>query len=134
MKWINSENLNLGDSQDGNPKSELIGVEKVGSQIWFKSNDAIWSYDLADLNSDGQRRKSAKTATPDQIVAQMPGKITKIFIQLDQDVVAGQPLLVMEAMKMEYTLKSEMSTKVEKIAVNVGDQISVGTLLVKLKV
>ena len=41
------------------------------------------------------------------IAAPMPGKIIKILVAQDSSVEMGQVLLVMEAMKMEYTLKAQ---------------------------
>lgn len=107
-------------------------IEKVGKSLWIKAGDQIWSYDIADISGDGQRRKKTATATPDMIIAPMPGKITKVIVKTGDDVDTGQALLVMEAMKMEYTLKSDLSTKVETVNVKVGDQVTVGALLVKL--
>jgi biotin carboxyl carrier protein len=63
----------------------------------------------------------------------MPGKVTKIFVQPQQEISVGQAVVVMEAMKMEYTLKSELNTTVESVEITVGDQVQLGQILVKLK-
>ena len=63
----------------------------------------------------------------------MPGKITKVFVKEGQAVAIGEPLIVMEAMKMEYTLKSDLKTTVEKVLVKVDQQVVLGQLLVQLK-
>lgn len=80
-----------------------------------------------------KRRSVEGKASTSQITSPMPGKVTKIFVKSDQSIDAGQAVVVMEAMKMEYTLKSEISTTVEKVLVNVGDQVQLGQVLVKLK-
>jgi biotin carboxyl carrier protein len=108
-------------------------VEKVGSTLWIKSGDQTWSYEIIDLSPEGQRRKKAHTATPDVIVSPMPGKITKVFVKEGDSVKVGQALLVMEAMKMEYTLKSDLATTVESVSAQVNDQVQVGAVLVKLQ-
>lgn len=108
-------------------------AEIIGQKIWIKSGDETWAYDIADLSTEGRRRKSTATATPDQIRAPMPGKITKLFVTVGDAVRQGQALLVMEAMKMEYTLKSDLNTKVEKINVQLGQQVEVGTFLIQLQ-
>jgi len=107
-------------------------VEKVGQNLWIKFQDQTWCYEIADLSAEGQRRKKSGSATPDMIVAPMPGKITKVFVRSGDEVTVGQALLVMEAMKMEYTLKSDYATKVENVNININDQVTVGALLVKL--
>ncbi len=108
-------------------------IERVDQKVWFKDGAEIWSYDLADLSAEGQRRKKSQSSTPDLILAQMPGKITKVFVKEGDSVVQGQPLLVMEAMKMEYTLKSDLNTTVEKVHVTLGQQMTVGASLIQLK-
>lgn len=107
-------------------------VEKVGQKLWIKSGSEIWSYDIADLSAEGSRRRQSNTSSPDIIVAPMPGKITKVFVNPGDTVTVGQALLVMEAMKMEYTLKSDMETTVESVLAKVNDQVQVGAVLVKL--
>lgn len=107
--------------------------EIIGQKIWFKNEEQTWSYDLVDLVSTSKRRKKTGSSTPDQIISNMPGKVTKIFVSKGDSVTASQPLLVLEAMKMEYTLKSDLTTTVEDVLVNVGDQVALGQLLLKLK-
>ena len=62
----------------------------------------------------------------------MPGKVTKILVNTDQEISKGQAVLVMEAMKMEYTLKAEIAGKIGQIECQVGDQVVLGKLLVKI--
>lgn len=107
-------------------------VEKVGQTLWIKAGSQTWSYDIIELSAEGQRRKKSNTASPDMIVAPMPGKVTKVFVKEGDKVNIGQALLVMEAMKMEYTLKSDLETIVESVSAKINDQVQVGSILVKL--
>lgn len=79
------------------------------------------------------RRASEGKSSTAIIHAPMPGKVTKILAEIGNKVAVGQAVLVMEAMKMEYTLKSELDTTVEKIMTKVGEQVQLGQALVKLK-
>ncbi|MNU08488.1 2-oxoglutarate carboxylase large subunit [compost metagenome] len=63
----------------------------------------------------------------------MPGKVTKLLLGVGSAVQAGQAVLVMEAMKMEYTLKSEIAGTIETIECAAGDQVVLGKTLVKIK-
>ncbi len=67
------------------------------------------------------------------VLAPMPGKVTKILVQTGQVVTKGQPVLVMEAMKMEYTLKSAHQGKVKAIHCHGGDQVSMSQVLVSFE-
>lgn len=108
-------------------------AEIIDQKLWIKSGAETWCYDLVDLAGDGNRRKKTNTNSPSKIVSLMPGKITKVFVKEGDQVNKGQALIVMEAMKMEYTLKSDLTTTVEKVLVSVDQQVSLGQLLVQLK-
>lgn len=108
-------------------------AEIVDQKLWIKQGDETWCYDVLDMASEGSRRKKSSSSSPDRILSLMPGKITKLFVQTGDVVKQGQALIVMEAMKMEYTLKSDLETTVEKVNVELGQQVTVGQLLVQLK-
>lgn len=108
-------------------------AEIVDQKVWIKMGSQTWSYDLIDLASEGRRRQNSQSSSPEKITAQMPGKITKLFVKPGDQVIKGQPLLVMEAMKMEYTLKSDLNTIVKELSVELGQQVNLGQLLVQLE-
>lgn len=60
----------------------------------------------------------------------MPGKIVKILVKEGDEVVAGTPLLVMEAMKMENEMKAPSDVKITKILVKPGDTVEAGSTLI----
>lgn len=110
-----------------------VRAEVIEKKIWFKLNDAVYSYELTDLESRNFKGAKSTAKSPDKILAPMPGKVTKVFISENQQVKKGDALLVMEAMKMEYTLKADIPASVQKVLTQVGDQVTLGFLLVQLK-
>lgn len=108
-------------------------AEIIDQKLWIKSGTETWCYEVQDIAGEGARRKKINTSSPFKITSLMPGKITKVFVKTGQSVSAGEPLIVMEAMKMEYTLKSDVETIVEKVLVEVNQQVALGQLLVQLK-
>ncbi|MBF0196324.1 MAG: biotin/lipoyl-binding protein [Planctomycetes bacterium] len=58
--------------------------------------------------------------------APIPGSIMEIFVKEGDEVKAGQPVLKMEAMKMENEIKASSAGKIARIAVQVGDSVSQG--------
>ena len=64
-------------------------------------------------------------------VAPMPGVIEKVSVQDGDLVNAGDPLVVMIAMKMEYVIKAPKAGKVAKVSHQVGDFVTKGTPLVE---
>lgn len=77
-------------------------------------------------------KKSQKGSNPLQIVAPMPGKIIKTHVVPGNAVKAGDVIVVMEAMKMEYSLKAEADGIVQGVACKEGDQVTLGKILVQL--
>ncbi len=63
------------------------------------------------------------------LLAPMPGKISEVLIKKDQKVKAGQSLMIIEAMKMEQTIKSPNAGKISKIMVKKGQQVENGESL-----
>lgn len=59
-----------------------------------------------------------------EILAPMPGTIIEILVAPGDEVVEGQELLVLEAMKMENPIVSTMDGKIKEIKVNVDDKVA----------
>lgn len=57
------------------------------------------------------------------IVAMMPGKVTRILVEEGQEVQEGQPVCVLEAMKMENELRAERSGVVQAVHVRAGEDV-----------
>ncbi|KAB0576500.1 acetyl/propionyl/methylcrotonyl-CoA carboxylase subunit alpha [Ideonella dechloratans] len=66
------------------------------------------------------------------LTAPMPGKVVALLVQAGATVTAGQPLAVMEAMKMEHTLHAPRDGVVGELLYAVGDQVSEGAALLTL--
>lgn len=60
----------------------------------------------------------------------MPGKIVKIFVKPDQEVKQGDPILIMEAMKMENEMRAAADVKIKEILVKEGETVESGATLV----
>lgn len=122
-------------------KFQFEGIEKdvlceiIDKKLWCYVEQETFCYDISDLSSTFESSSRSKTnSKPIHLIkAPMPGKITKIFVKEGEMIEKAQPLLVMEAMKMEYTLKSDLNTVVEKINVQVSEQVILGQLLIQLQ-
>ena len=63
------------------------------------------------------------------LVAPMPGKVVKVLVAEGEQVIAGAPLVVLEAMKMEHTVRAHDPGVVRAVHVAVGDQVEHDRLL-----
>lgn len=67
------------------------------------------------------------------VKAPMPGLVLNIMVAPGQEVHKGDPLLILEAMKMENVLKSAGDGKVKAIAVQKGVAVEKGQLLIEME-
>lgn len=103
-----------------------------GGTLWVHANGEIFTVKTEKRSRRG--KASGGYANPGEVVSPMPGKIIKIMAKTGDDVKAGQALLVMEAMKMEYTLKAQADGKVSSVACEAGEQVTLGQSLIRLEV
>ncbi len=68
-----------------------------------------------------------------RLTAPMPGKVVAFLVAAGDAVEKGQPLAVMEAMKMEHTIKAPITGTVAELLYGVGDQLNEGAELLRLE-
>ena len=68
-----------------------------------------------------------------RIIAPMPGLVTAIHRQAGDIVAKGDPILVMEAMKMEHALEAQMDGVISELSVKAGEQVEKGMILAVLE-
>jgi acetyl/propionyl-CoA carboxylase alpha subunit len=98
--------------------SEEVVVFEAGEAFVFRDHPPAADADAA--GGDGAIR------------APMPGKVTQVSVKAGDKVSKGQPLLVLEAMKMEHALAAPLDGVVEEVGVELGAQVTEGAVLVKL--
>eukprot|EP00878_Enallax_costatus_P033239 GHUV01036644.1.p2 GENE.GHUV01036644.1~~GHUV01036644.1.p2 ORF type:complete len:237 (+),score=89.57 GHUV01036644.1:81-713(+) len=87
----------------------------------FRRADPTWS---KDANA---------TASHGQLTSPMPGKVVKLLVSEGDAVSRGQPLLVIEAMKMEHTLSAHAEGIVQGLSgLHVGTQVEDGQVLLRI--
>ncbi len=67
-----------------------------------------------------------------RLTAPMPGKVVSFAVQAGDSVARGQPLAVMEAMKMEHTIAAPADGVVQELLYAPGDQVTEGAELLRL--
>lgn len=112
-------------------------VDDDGKKSYFvreRNSSRIWK-DLVYLRA-GEAQAAAANAGKRKLVrvrAQMPGKIVKILAEAGQEVEKDQPLLVMEAMKMENEIRALHPGKVKEVKVQVGAAVETGADLMTIE-
>jgi biotin carboxyl carrier protein len=71
----------------------------------------------------------AQYVDPGSLLAPMPGSVVRVLGRVGDQVAAGDPLIVIEAMKMEHRIDAPTAGPVAAFLVEVGQQVDTGTLL-----
>lgn len=82
-------------------------------------------------SDEGVRRAAA--ARQHDLRAPMPGVVTQILVREGQAVPAGEPLFVLEGMKMETVIRAAVSSRVSRIHVAPGAQVDGGAIVVEVE-
>lgn len=69
----------------------------------------------------------------DVVRAEMVGNVLDVLARPGRSVAAGEPLVLLESMKMEIPVSSEVGGVVAEIGVQVGDVVQEGDVLVVLR-
>jgi acetyl-CoA carboxylase biotin carboxylase subunit len=75
----------------------------------------------------------AAGTSADRVVTPMPGKIIQVLVKVGDAVKKGQPLAILEAMKMEHTLAAPGDARVASVEVAQGDQVVDGAVVVRFE-
>ncbi len=81
----------------------------------------------------GRRSKTSTAQNDGEIKAPMPGKIVKVCVEKAQEVKSGDLLVVMEAMKMEYSLTAPHDGLITEVVCRPLDQVQLGQKLAHVK-
>jgi 3-methylcrotonyl-CoA carboxylase alpha subunit len=121
-----------GRLADGNLAADLDGVRT--SHVWLRRGAEISVFDGAETYRftlvDPVADAEAEEVADDRMTAPMPGRVIALLAEAGARVAAGQPLIVLEAMKMEHTIKAPSAGIVEAFRHRVGDQVEEGEELV----
>ena len=114
---------------------EAQGVLRGLEEVKRLRSDALVVMDRGETFTvhpyDPFEAADAMGAASDRIVTPMPGKIIQLFVKAGDVVKKGQPLAVLEAMKMEHTLAAPADATIDSVGVAIGDQVKDGAMVVR---
>jgi acyl-CoA carboxylase subunit alpha len=99
-------------------------VHRVGPDTYVDASDG--SSALTEVPRFGDPEKLAPAGS---LLAPMPGLVRRVLVEVGALVVAGQPLLILEAMKMEQTVAAPADGVVAELRAKAGEQVSTGQVL-----
>lgn len=81
----------------------------------------------------GGKPKRPKPSKPGDVAPPMPGRVVKILAAIGDQVQAGDPLLIIEAMKMESQVPAPIDGKVATILASEGDNVKTDETVIQLE-
>lgn len=96
----------------------------AGERFVFEIDDPRrWKGSTREAGSSGQA----------SITSAMPGKIVRVLVAVGDEVVAGQGIMVVEAMKMQNELKAPRDGRVTRIEVRESESVNAGAVLATIE-
>lgn len=115
---------------------EMSSPDDEGKRILsFEVNGSVREVAIVDekLEVKSDRKLKADKNNPAHIGSSIPGTVSQVFVKEGEKVAINQPLLVIEAMKMETTIVAKQDGVIDKIYVNAGDRVNSGDLLLSFQ-
>jgi hypothetical protein len=127
------EALDSGGALDSGAWSVLIGsrVYRVepGAPGGLLVNGVPLAIELFDPRASRGRQGSTANHGRLNITAQMPGKVVRLLVSVDDAVEEGQGLVVVEAMKMQNEMKSPKTGRVVEVRAKPNSAVAAGEVL-----
>jgi len=117
-------------------RAEVVQTDFIKKQFTIKINGNTYDIKLADEYDQLVKKLGLTTAVTHKvkdIKAPMPGLVLSIQVEPGQAVQHGDPLLILEAMKMENVLKSPGDGVVKAIRVQKGTAVDKGAVLIEME-
>ena len=146
FEWFNDKNQFHLSLEDEKFELELVKIlsrnqaiircQGKNHRVWYASSSecsyiALGDHTFRIENKSGRKKKGAEKEGG--LNSPMPGKILKVMVKKGDDVTGDTPLMIMEAMKMEHTIKSGYSGKVQEVFFSEGDLVEGGVLLLDVE-
>ncbi len=120
-----------------NGHSYNIELIEGGSNKKYIVNTFARTFNLEIIDAEAKyiknRSKGLDAEGANQIVSPMPGKIVRIPVKAGDQVVTGQTLIIVEAMKMQSEFKATGDKTVREILVREGDTVNAHQLMIRLE-
>ena len=132
-EWTPGDKLLVAD-MDG--RSRIVQVARKGRGWTLTTRGAAHAVQVMPRHVADLATHMIEKIPPDMsrfLLAPMPGLLTRLEVKAGDQVEAGQPVAVVEAMKMENILRAEKTATVKATAAKAGDSLAVDQVIVEFE-
>lgn len=142
---INNKKIDIKilENEDGftylvyNKKKYLAEIiEKNQNRYTVLLNGVTYSFSIESPISYKRKKYLEKHQIKnkiEQVMAPMPGKIIDLLVEENSEIKEGEPIAILEAMKMQNEISSHVSGKVKKILVKENDSVAKDEILLEIE-
>lgn len=99
--------------------------------VWVGRDGEAWRFGVEQVErTKGQRAR----ATDGRVTSPMPGSVVEVHVTVGDQVTAGQPLVAVEAMKMEHIVTAPVDGEVTAVPVRAGQAVALDQVLAEITV
>ncbi len=133
IRSVNISNGRISLNINKKPYSFNVSAGKPG-RLTLSSKGFSWDFRRLDILSNHNFfRSTSKSGRDGSISSPMPGKVIKIGIEEGRQVVRGETLAIVEAMKMENHINAPSDGVIERIFIKEGDMVDGGMILMSME-
>jgi len=121
---------------DMDERGRVVQVARVGRDWLLTTRGAAHRVSVMPRHVAELTRHMIEKVPPDLsrfLIAPMPGLLTRLEVAAGDKVEAGQPVAVIEAMKMENILRATKATRVKSVSASAGDSLAVDQVIVEFE-
>ena len=111
-------------------------IEKNQNKYTVLLNGVSYSFSIESPISYKRKKYLEKHKTKSKteiIVAPMPGKILELLVEENAEIKEGEPIIILEAMKMQNEINSHVSGRITKILVKQNDSVAKNEVLLEIE-
>ena len=122
------------DAERGEVRIELDGVQRRVRAVWLgEALHLVIDATVLPFTEVSAWPDAGNALDPSRALAPVAGTVTQVLVQAGDVVTEGQPLLAIEAMKMEMWLNAQAPGVVKAVYAKAGDQVQAKTLLIDIE-
>ena len=137
MGYTPGDRLAVADFGDEDDADELaVKVVRTRTSLALTARGATHRFEVLPAHIAQHTRHMIEKLPPDLsrfLLCPMPGLLVKLHVAAGDAVQAGQPLAIVEAMKMENILRAEKTATVKAISAAEGDSLAVDAVILELE-
>ena len=138
LSAIEDKNYKVSLIEHGTNHIKLMIDGKRVSANFYSPNSAELDISIGEktfslTNAYALIQRPEDTAGAGSVIAPMHGALLEVFVKRGEDVIKGQRLAIIEAMKMQHEILAEIDGKISDILVEAGTQIAADTLMIEIE-